>query len=148
MLYLFIEIPTHIKYPIYRVTFASQTSIAQINHIRYMDTTVHPLRTLHFSNLPHNKISYTLCTTHTSHWLIPGLSTRAYYTTTQLLSPPPDHFDNFDLTNQIDQLKTTDLDHFLRIISLIQKHYINCTNNLDRVKATILIIKKLENGYP
>ena len=39
-----------------------------------------------------------------------------------------------------------DLDLFLRI-TLIQKHDIKCINNLDRVKATILKIKELENGH-
>ena len=31
------EIPTHTKYPIYRVIFAFKTSLAQINHIRYIE---------------------------------------------------------------------------------------------------------------
>ncbi|CAD1477408.1 unnamed protein product [Heterotrigona itama] len=47
-----------------------------------------------------------------------------------------------DLTEQLDQLKSADL-NLLRIITLIQKYYTTniliCTNNLDRVKATIQI---------
>ena len=43
-------------------------------------------------------------------------------------------------------IQNTDLDLFLRIIDFIQKHYVNCKNNLDRVRATICIIKELEAG--
>lgn len=48
------------------------------------------------------------------------------------------------MQQKLDAIQNTDLDLFLRIIDLIQKHYIYCTNNLDRVKATIRIIKDLE----
>ena len=55
---------------------------------------------------------------------------------------------NPDITTRIDQIKSTDLDLFLQIITLIQKYYVNCNNNLDRVKATIQIVKELENRQP
>ena len=50
---------------------------------------------------------------------------------------------NPDLSEQIGQLKSADLDLFLKIIALIQKHYLNCTNNRDKVKTTMLIVKEL-----
>ena len=49
---------------------------------------------------------------------------------------------------QIDDIKATDLDQFLKIISLVQKYYTKCTNNLERVRATILIVKELNNEQP
>ena len=48
------------------------------------------------------------------------------------------------MLNTLEEVNTADLDLFLKIIELIQKHYTKCTNNLDRVKATILIVKELE----
>ena len=52
-----------------------------------------------------------------------------------------------DIIHILDDVKTKDLDMFLKIISLIKKHYANCTNTYDRVKATILIVKEIEAGY-
>ena len=43
---------------------------------------------------------------------------------------------------KLDDAENTNLDPFLRILDLIQKYYVNCTNNLERLKATILIIKE------
>ena len=51
------------------------------------------------------------------------------------------------MMHNLEDLKTADLDMFLKIISLIKKHYTNCTNTYDRVKATILIVKEIEDGY-
>lgn len=52
------------------------------------------------------------------------------------------------LTDQIDDIKATDLDQFLKIESLIHKYYTKCTNNLEIVQATILIVKELDNEQP
>ena len=46
----------------------------------------------------------------------------------------------------IEEVKTADLDTFFKIISLIKKYYVNCTNNLDRVQAAIIIVKELDNA--
>ena len=54
---------------------------------------------------------------------------------------------SLNIVESIEQIQSADLDLFLNIISLIQNYYLNCTNNIDRVKATIQIIKELENGH-
>ena len=46
------------------------------------------------------------------------------------------------LSDQINKFNSADQDQFLKIIALIQKYYMNCINNLERVRATILIQKK------
>ena len=63
----------------------------------------------------------------------------------QRLSIPLEN--NNNINNTLEEMETTDLDLFLKIITLIQKHYIKWTNNLDRAKVIIQIIKELEAGY-
>ena len=46
----------------------------------------------------------------------------------------------------LDDFPAIDLDRFLKIIALIRKHYAHCTNDFDRIQATILILKELETG--
>lgn len=55
------------------------------------------------------------------------------------------HTNKDQTAESIKQIQSSDLDLFLKIMTLIQKHYIKCTNNLERVKATILIVKELED---
>lgn len=52
----------------------------------------------------------------------------------------------YTIEEAVEKMKTAGLDLFIRIIKLIQKHYTKCTTNLERVKATILIVKELEDG--
>ena len=49
------------------------------------------------------------------------------------------------ITN-LEDIKISGLELFMRIIDLIRKHYINCTNNLDRVMATARIVAELDAG--
>ena len=50
------------------------------------------------------------------------------------------------LQQQIGYLQSTDLGLFLRIIELMQKYFVHCTNNTDRVKAAIHIIREIDAG--
>ena len=52
-----------------------------------------------------------------------------------------------NLAENIEQIQSADLDLFLNVISLIHIPHLNCTNNIDRIKTTIQIIKELENGH-
>ena len=58
-------------------------------------------------------------------------------------APAPNEYKGHTI---FDEIRSSDLDTFLRIIELIKKHYIKDTNNLDRVKTTIQIVKELEAG--
>lgn len=51
-----------------------------------------------------------------------------------------------DPLQKLGEVKASDLDIFLRIIDLIQIHYVNCTSTYDKVKATVRIVKELEIG--
>lgn len=66
----------------------------------------------------------------------------------QLLSQPQqiERSINTNLFDQIDDIKSANLNQFLRIIALVQKYYMKC-NNLERIRATILIVKELDNGH-
>lgn len=108
-----------------------------------------PLLTIQQTDFPHIK---TKPTTHFSQFTPtpPSLPTPthtiksyAQATISSPPSPPPQTTDN--LNDQLDALKSSDLDLFLRILDLIQIHYLPCKNNVDRVKATIQIIKKLDD---
>ena len=46
----------------------------------------------------------------------------------------------------LDEIKSIDLDIFLRKLELIQNHYIKCSSNLGRIKATVQIVKEFEVG--
>ena len=99
-----------------------------------------------FPSLPSTSSSYYFPTQQSTQKIKPGL-TYAKALTSQIPSQSSqinEQTPNNDLAESIKQLKSSDLDLFLRIINLIQKHYTKCTNNLDRVKATILIVKELE----
>ena len=103
------------------------------------------LHSQYFSSLLPNKTPYTFSSTRTTHGLNQGLTYAQALTRQQpqhFLSST-DQYNNPHIADQLDQLKSGDFDLFLRIISLIQKYYIKCTNNLDKVKATILIVKEL-----
>ena len=63
----------------------------------------------------------------------------------------PKHFLNshklknttIDLT-ELENISSSDLELFLSIFLLTQKYYNKYTNNLNRIKATIQIVKELE----
>ena len=105
--------------------YVLQQNLTSISPITYPSTNI-----TFFQPAPPSSSSedlYTLSTTRTTYGLIAGLSYAHTLTTPQPqpFPSPSDHFNNLDLTNQIDHLKTADLDLFLRIISLIQKNYTN-----------------------
>ena len=54
---------------------------------------------------------------------------------------------NSPIENALVEVKHSDLDIFFRILELIQKYYTKCTSNIERVRATMFIVKELEVGY-
>ena len=62
--------------------------------------------------------------------------------TTDTLSNPGN-----TISSALSEVKDSDLDTFLKILDLIRKHYTKCTTNLERVKATMMIVKELESGH-
>ena len=44
------------------------------------------------------------------------------------------------IENVLDEVKHSDLDTFLRILELIQKHYTKCTSNIERVRESTILI--------
>ena len=100
----------------------------------------------HFSSLPSSNVFILLPnpTTNTKNQTRPNICQDISSANSPQSSQTNEQTSNNDLRESIEQLKSSDLDLFLRIINLIQKHYTKCINNLDRVKATILIVKELE----
>lgn len=75
------------------------------------------------------------------------LPTQKHWKGTLQPQTPTENREN-SIKETLEEMKSTDLNLFIRIIDLIQKHYIKCTTNLKRVKAIILIVKRqqLDDG--